>query len=371
MAFSRRTLTQRAFSLVEIMIVVIIMGILISFAVQNFIGVGDDARTVKARKDADSIANAAREFYTQNGKPPVDVRDLNLSNIPATPSGGAFTIQDPFIVYEQPKGNTISVKYRSIGKLLFVDLANHLRISTEVSSRGVDTMKQPESGCQPRFSPNGTMICATESGGKLVVYDISGFDLEKPNSADIAVIAPQSGSLKGKNPAWLSDTTVVYTAKYTTITPADDAFWVYSFDIDSPDEKPTKLFKVGALEPLYLDAAESGIVGLHDGTNIDIYDISGNYVNQIKADSSAFTFSRDGSKIVFQKGGQVHVCSIDESAPKSTGLSGKNPCFSPDTSIVAYEVATGVAFASYKNGSWEPNAGFAVVQSSSSPSWSR
>ena len=58
---------QRGFSLIEIMVVVVILGILASLVVPKIISRPDEARTVKAKQDVLSIQSALDLYKLDNG----------------------------------------------------------------------------------------------------------------------------------------------------------------------------------------------------------------------------------------------------------------------------------------------------------------
>jgi general secretion pathway protein G len=58
------------FTLVEIMVVVVILGLLATLVVQNVIRHADEARLTKARTDVVAIAQAASLFRAQRGRVP-------------------------------------------------------------------------------------------------------------------------------------------------------------------------------------------------------------------------------------------------------------------------------------------------------------
>ncbi len=55
--------TQRGFTLVEIMVVVVIIAIITSIAVSSFSGSADDSRRARARADISSLNDAVQRFY--------------------------------------------------------------------------------------------------------------------------------------------------------------------------------------------------------------------------------------------------------------------------------------------------------------------
>jgi len=65
-AVCRLTLRQRGFTLIEIMVVVIIIGILAAIVAPNVIGRIDDAQIVKAEAEISNIKNALQFFKLDN-----------------------------------------------------------------------------------------------------------------------------------------------------------------------------------------------------------------------------------------------------------------------------------------------------------------
>jgi general secretion pathway protein G len=76
---------QRGFSLIEIMVVVIILGILASLVVPKIISRPDDARAVKAKHDVLGLQNALDLYRLDNGFYPSTDQGLNaLAKKPST-----------------------------------------------------------------------------------------------------------------------------------------------------------------------------------------------------------------------------------------------------------------------------------------------
>jgi general secretion pathway protein G len=74
---SRGYLRARGFTLLEIMIVVIIIGLLASVVVLNMVPNVDKAKVTKAKEDVQSLELALKEFYLDNSKYPTNEQGLN------------------------------------------------------------------------------------------------------------------------------------------------------------------------------------------------------------------------------------------------------------------------------------------------------
>lgn len=61
---------EAGFTLVEIMVVIVILGLLATLVVQNVAGASDEARQTKAQTDVKVIAGAVRQYYAKHGKLP-------------------------------------------------------------------------------------------------------------------------------------------------------------------------------------------------------------------------------------------------------------------------------------------------------------
>jgi len=75
-ARARNPARQRGFSLIEIMVVVVIMGILAGLVVPNLLERPDQARAVAARQDISSIYQALKLYRLDNGRYPTAEQGL-------------------------------------------------------------------------------------------------------------------------------------------------------------------------------------------------------------------------------------------------------------------------------------------------------
>ncbi|MCB1643919.1 MAG: type II secretion system major pseudopilin GspG [Pseudomonadales bacterium] len=76
---------QQGFTLIEIMVVVVILGILGALIVPNIIGRPDEARVTAARADIEAISNALELYRLDNGHYPST--DQGLEALVSEPSG--------------------------------------------------------------------------------------------------------------------------------------------------------------------------------------------------------------------------------------------------------------------------------------------
>lgn len=65
-----RPVREDGFTLVEIMVVIVILGLLATLVVPNVIGMSDEAKVTKAQTDVKSIYESAKLFRVKNGKVP-------------------------------------------------------------------------------------------------------------------------------------------------------------------------------------------------------------------------------------------------------------------------------------------------------------
>lgn len=76
---------MRGFTLIEIMVVVVILGVLAALIVPNIIGRPDEARVTAAKSDIQSIANALELYRLDNSQYPST--DQGLEALVEKPSG--------------------------------------------------------------------------------------------------------------------------------------------------------------------------------------------------------------------------------------------------------------------------------------------
>lgn len=68
--------SESGFTLVEIMVVIVILGLLATLVARNVMGASDEARETKAQSDVKMIAGAVRSYYAKNGTLPETLDEL-------------------------------------------------------------------------------------------------------------------------------------------------------------------------------------------------------------------------------------------------------------------------------------------------------
>ena len=94
---------QAGFTLVEIMVVIVILGLLATMVAKNVMESSDVAREGKAKTDCAILADSVKEFYARNGKPPESLEALAtkddkgrsyLDNLPKDPWDHDYEIRE-------------------------------------------------------------------------------------------------------------------------------------------------------------------------------------------------------------------------------------------------------------------------------------
>lgn len=97
---------KRGFTLVELMLVIVILGILAAAAVNTFTGVSEDARITRAKTDIQTIQTAVRMFELEMGSFPTDDEGIDeltnqtedhkayLDKLPLDPWGNPYNYRE-------------------------------------------------------------------------------------------------------------------------------------------------------------------------------------------------------------------------------------------------------------------------------------
>ena len=119
---SSRRVFRRAFTLVEMLLVVTIIGILAALVIPKIVGRSEQARVTAAQADLASIKTTLDAFEVDNGYYPKSIQDLVLAPNTAKNWHGPYlekVPQDPwgnnYVYYFPGKHNTGSYDLLSIG----------------------------------------------------------------------------------------------------------------------------------------------------------------------------------------------------------------------------------------------------------------
>ncbi len=94
---------EAGFTLVEIMVVIVILGLLATMVARNVIGASDEARETKAKTDIRMIADAVGGFRAKTGKLPESLEALatkdekgrsELNDLPKDPWGNDYQLRE-------------------------------------------------------------------------------------------------------------------------------------------------------------------------------------------------------------------------------------------------------------------------------------
>ncbi|MGH7905075.1 MAG: type II secretion system major pseudopilin GspG [Candidatus Binataceae bacterium] len=113
---------QEGFTLIEIMVVILILGLLATIVVQSLRGATDRAKRTKAQADISELKTALDRYYLDNGSYPTSDQGLQAlvsaptdGNIPANYEEGGYVERlprDPWghAYYYQSDGNSYALK---------------------------------------------------------------------------------------------------------------------------------------------------------------------------------------------------------------------------------------------------------------------
>jgi general secretion pathway protein G len=122
MRFKTRTRVEDGFTLIEIMVVILILGLLATIVVQSLRGATDRAKRTKAQADISELKTALDRYYLDNGSYPTTDQGLQAlvtpptsGNIPANYEQGGYIERvpnDPWghPYYYQSDGNSYVLK---------------------------------------------------------------------------------------------------------------------------------------------------------------------------------------------------------------------------------------------------------------------
>jgi general secretion pathway protein G len=85
--------SQEGFTLIELMVVILIIGLLATIVVQNLKGATDKAKRIKAQADISALKTALDRYYLDNGSYPSS--DQGLPALVSAPSSGKVPTDYP------------------------------------------------------------------------------------------------------------------------------------------------------------------------------------------------------------------------------------------------------------------------------------
>jgi prepilin-type N-terminal cleavage/methylation domain-containing protein len=87
--------SERGFTLIELMVVILILGILVAIAVPVYLASQDNAREMTCRSNLRTIDGAIRTFAARYGADPATLDELVpdfLKELPEEPAGGTYNL---------------------------------------------------------------------------------------------------------------------------------------------------------------------------------------------------------------------------------------------------------------------------------------
>lgn len=176
----------RAFSLIELMIVVAIIGILVGTALPNFMNLVEDSKFSKARHDLDIIKNQCVMFYTNESRFPNKTDELlgkYMAKIPLSPWGNEYFIDEFYVVTDTPSGE-LKMPFYNPGMIAFIRDGD-LYKRDFLSGASLGLLSVPGEVKSFAWHPDGSRIYYN-SGGKIYSIGINSAPEERVEIFDKA-----------------------------------------------------------------------------------------------------------------------------------------------------------------------------------------
>lgn len=135
---------ERGFTIVELLIVVVVIGILAAISVVSYTGITQQANTAKALSNASSVKRVAEVYFAKNGTYPTTKAAFTSGGLEATlPSGVLFLAASPEALSATNGTNTVLYEVDNAttateAQVSYWDFGTNAAIKINISSEGVD-----------------------------------------------------------------------------------------------------------------------------------------------------------------------------------------------------------------------------------------
>jgi len=213
---------KKAFSLIELVMIVVIMSILTAVIIPNILPLLDDSKDVKTNSDLRHIASIIRNMKAKYGKWPLEMSQVPESlvshNERLDPWGNAYSIWNYKLVCEDHTGSNIrarsSVQFRNsrLYVIGYSGTTGYVLCSTDGGENFVTLVEK--ANCDFSFRRPGHfeyyknyIVMITKTGSKIYLFDMNSNELIDTTTVGKAMSSPEG--------IWIADTVnnIVYKTK--------------------------------------------------------------------------------------------------------------------------------------------------------------